>query len=120
MYVITDGKRVEIVAPQLLRNRALGLCGNMNGEEVADLTTPKRCIMQPKLAAMSYMLNKNGNEPMFAQCPKAAQTDLAAYQREEQICTKEEIVKTPIIRIFDQTHKRTLGFKQQMNKLGGT
>ena len=120
MHVITDGKRVEIVAPQLLKNRALGLCGNMNGEEVADLTTPNRCIMQPKLVAFSYMLNKNGNEPMFAQCPKAAQTDLAAYQREEQICTKEEIVKTPIIRIFDQTQKRTLGFKQQMNKLGGT
>ena len=120
MHVITDGKRVEIVAPQLLRNRALGLCGNMNGEEVADLTTPKRCIMQPKLAAFSYMLNKNGNEPMFAQCPKTAQPDHAAYQREDQMCTKEEIVKTPIIRIFDQIQKKTLGFRQQMNKLGGT
>merc|ERR1712060_1002822 len=84
MHVITDGKRVEIVAPQLLRNRALGLCGNMNGEEVADLTTPKRCIMQPKLAAMSYMLNKNGNEPIFA-----------------------------------QIQKKTLGFRQHMNKFGG-
>merc|ERR1719370_1695550 len=68
---------------------------------------------------MSYMLNKNGNEPMFAQCPKAAQPDHAAYQREEEICTKEEIVKTPIIRIFDQIQKKTLGFRQQMNKLGG-
>ena len=119
MHVITDGKRVEIIAPQLLKNKALGLCGNMNGEEVADLTTPKRCIMPPKLAAVSYMLNKNGNEPMFAQCPKAAQPDLAAYQREDQICTKEEIVKTPIIRVFDQIQKKALGFKQQTNKLGG-
>ena len=120
MHVFTDGERVEIVAPQLLKSRALGLCGNMNGEEVADLTTPKRCIMQPKLAAVSYMLNKNGNEPAFARCPKAAQQDLAAYQREDQICAKEEIVKTPILAIFEQVQKRTHELEERTNKLGGT
>ena len=120
MHVITDGKRIEIVAPQLLKNRALGLCGNMNGEEVADLPTPKKCIMQPKLAAVSYMLNQNGNEPTFAQCPKAAQQDLVAYQREDQICTKEEIVKTPILAIFEQVQRRTHEFEVQTNKFGST
>merc|ERR1712212_1185642 len=31
---------------------------------------------------------------------------------------KEEIVKTPIVSIFDQIQKKTLGFRQQMNQLG--
>ena len=112
MHVITDGKRVEVIAPQVLKNRAIGLCGNMNGEEIADLTTPKRCIMQPKLVAFSYILNKNGNEPKFASCPKAVQHDLAAFQREDQRCVKEEVVKTPILDIFERVKGQTI-------KLGG-
>merc|ERR1719334_2213968 len=123
MHVITDGERVEIVAPQLLKSRALGLCGNMNGEEVADLTTPKKCIMPPKLAAVSYILNKNGNDSIFAHCPKSSnwfdQPDYAAYQLEDQKCTKEEIVKTQVLAIFEQVQKRTHELEERTNKLGG-
>merc|ERR1712198_512420 len=79
-------------------------------EEIADLSTPKRCIMQPKLVAISYMLNRNGYDAKFAQCHNIQQQDLAAYQREDQKCAKEEIVKTPILAIFERTqHKRLQG-----------
>merc|ERR1719481_1082688 len=99
---------VEVIAPQLLKNRAIGLCGDMNGEEIADLSTPKRCIMQPKLVAISYMLNRNGDDAKFAQCHNIEPQDLAAYQREDQKCAKEEIVKTPILAIFERVRRMTV------------
>merc|ERR1719430_1418675 len=108
MHVMTDGKSVEVIAPQLLKNRAIGLCGDMNGEEIADLSTPKRCIMQPKLVAISYMLNRNGYDAKFAQCHNIEPQDLAAYQREDQKCAKEEVVKTPILAIFERVQRMTL------------
>ena len=123
MHVMTDGKSVEVIAPQLLKNRAIGLCGDMNGEEIADLSTPKRCIMQPKLVAISYMLNRNGYDAKFAQCHNIQQQDLAAYQREDQKCAKEEIVKTPILAIFERVQRMTLPLvamhkvEKQMNKV---
>merc|ERR1712198_593589 len=91
-------------------------------EEIADLSTPKRCIMQPKLVAISYMLNRNGYDAKFAQCHNIEQQDLAAYQREDQKCAKEEIVKTPILAIFERVQRMTLPLvamhkvEKQMNK----
>merc|ERR1712126_498066 len=32
LKVLSDGSRIEIVAPQLLKSRTVGLCGDMNGE----------------------------------------------------------------------------------------
>merc|ERR1711962_446056 len=37
--VLSNGVLVEVVAPQLLKSRAVGLCGDMNGERSADLKT---------------------------------------------------------------------------------
>merc|ERR1711962_1949741 len=114
--VMTDGKSVEVVAPQILNNRAAGLCGDMNGEEVADLKTPLKCVMKPKLVALSYMLNK-------ANCHSIPQQDLAEFQREEQQCIKETFVKTPIMTIFERVKRMTLPListhkvEKQMNKI---
>merc|ERR1719430_2964019 len=119
MHVMTDGKSVEVIAPQLLKNRAIGLCGDMNGEEIADLSTPKRCIMQPKLVAISYMLNRNGDDAKFAQCHNIEPQDLAAYQREDQKCAKEEILKTPVLAIFERIQRMTLGQEGGGGGLGG-
>merc|ERR1719167_1863025 len=66
--------------------------------------------MQPKLVAISYMLNRNGYDAKFAQCHNIGQQHFAAYQREDQKCAKEEIVKTPILTIFERAqHKRLQG-----------
>merc|ERR1711972_745382 len=59
LKVLSDGSRIEIVAPQLLKSRTVGLCGDMNGEITADLKTPGMCVMRPRLAAITYMLNKS-------------------------------------------------------------
>jgi len=40
------GAAVELqLEPKFLRNRACGICGDMNGETYQDLTGPKRCLM---------------------------------------------------------------------------
>ena len=105
MHVLTDGKSIEVIAPQVLKNRAAGLCGDLNGEEMADLTSPRKCIMQPKLVAISYMLNKNGSDPHFAQCNSLPPQDLQQFKQEERECTKEVIVPTPILSIWERSQR---------------
>merc|ERR1711972_17248 len=50
LKVLSNGSRIEVVAPQLLKSRTVGLCGDMNGEVSADLKTPGMCVMRPSLA----------------------------------------------------------------------
>ena len=79
--------------------------------------------MQPKLVALSYMLNRNGYDAKFAQCHNVPQQDIAEYEREDQICMKEETVKTPILAVFEraQSMVRPLAtmhkVEKQMNKV---
>merc|ERR1719402_1285697 len=82
---------------------AVGLCGNLNGEEVADIPSPQQCIMKPKLAAMSYMLNKNGNAYPSAGVP---QSDRAEFLAQIHQCARERVVPTPIVPVFERV--RTL------------
>merc|ERR1712055_772402 len=63
LKVLSNGSMVEVVAPQLLKSRTVGLCGDMNGERSADLKTPGMCVLRPRLAALSFMLNKSGAKP---------------------------------------------------------
>merc|ERR1719436_859141 len=100
LHVITDGKSIEVVAPQLLKNKAVGLCGDLNGEEVADLPSPQKCIMTPKLAAYSYMLNRDGSSA--PRCSGIPQEDSAEFTKELQECIKEQIIPTPIVPLFER------------------
>merc|ERR1711970_1401418 len=44
--VICDGERLMVRTNELVfRNRATGLCGDLNGEETADLKTGRECIL---------------------------------------------------------------------------
>ena len=103
LHVITDGKSIEIIAPLLLKGRALGLCGDLNGEQVADLPSPRDCIMTPRLAAMSYMLNKDGKSSNASPlaCNGIPQQDLQEYKREEQECVKQRYIPTQITPFLD-------------------
>jgi thioredoxin 1 len=100
LHVLTDGKSIEVVAPQLLKNRAAGLCGDLNGEKVADLPSPQKCIMKPEFAAYSYMLNKeSSSQPRCAGIPRQ---HLSEYRREIQECVKDEIIPTPLVPLFER------------------
>merc|ERR1719436_1307547 len=58
--------------------------------------------MKPKLAAMSYMLNKEGRSSSSSgpRCSGIPSADLPEYRREEQTYFKEGIIRTPIVPIF--------------------
>ena len=106
LRVITNGENIEVVSSPLLRNRAAGLCGDLNGEVVADIPSPRKCIMAPRLAAMSYMLNKEGRQgSAFPKCAGIPTNAQAEYKRQEQTCMKETIVPTSIVPIFEQTRR---------------
>jgi len=101
--VITDGKRIEVVASQLVRGRAVGLCGDMNGEKVADVTSPRQCVMSPKSAAMSYMLRSKSAHAAPTSCERNIPAqDLLNFQREEQQCVKDKVVPTLIVPLFEK------------------
>merc|ERR1712029_247355 len=105
LKVLSDGSRIEVVAPQLLKSRTVGLCGDMNGEVSADLKTPGMCVMRPRLAAITYMLNKSGSESGFERCsglsglPSGLKQE---FQRESNQCSRETIIPTPVSKLYER------------------
>nr|ALO75636.1 vitellogenin 1 [Tigriopus kingsejongensis] len=90
LEVFYDGKMVEIVAPQILHNRACGLCGDLNLENTADLKTPQQCLMKnTRFNAYSYMLMRNGCEGIPSQ-------DREEYNRELSHCSYPKNLPTPL------------------------
>merc|ERR1712179_652171 len=99
LKVVTDGKRVEVIPPQFLHRRTVGLCGNLDGERFACVKSPGQCVMRPTLAAMSYMLNENGKCSVQSVFPG----QFAEYQKELNHCHKDQDVPTPITPIFENS-----------------
>merc|ERR1712112_335446 len=94
--VLSNGVMVEVVAPQLLKSRAVGLCGDMNGERSADLKTPGQCVMRPHLAAVSYLINKSGSASGFERCSGIPSTLKTEFQTESAKCARETVIPTPV------------------------
>ena len=95
LKVISNGSMIEIVAPQILKNSALGLCGDMNGEFTADLTTPRMCVMRPRLAALSFMLPSGSCSGIPAPLKKE-------FEHESKICARQTIVPTPVDKLYER------------------
>merc|ERR1712180_556280 len=77
-----------------LRNLACGLCGDMNDEKTADLKSAGKCAMsQPKLAALSYMVEDSQCEGIPAQLKPV-------YQKEASECKKVEVVPAKVLDLF--------------------
>merc|ERR1712111_341001 len=101
LQVLSNGIMIEIVAPQLLKSRTVGLCGDMDGEKSADLRTPRMCIMPPHLAALSFIVNKSGSAPGFERCSGIPSALKPEFLREDTKCTREVIVPTPISKLYE-------------------
>merc|ERR1719300_1630888 len=105
LKVLSDGSRIEVVAPMLLKSRSVGLCGDMNGERSADLKTPGMCVMRPRLAAITYMLNKSGSQSGFEHCsglsglPSGLKQE---FMRKSQKCSRETIIPTPVSKLYER------------------
>merc|ERR1712219_105798 len=101
LMVLSNRSVVEVVAPQLLKSRAVGLCGDMNGELTADLKTPGMCILRPRLAALSFMLNKSGAKAGFERCSGLPATLKEEFVRESTKCPREVMIPTPVTKLYE-------------------
>merc|ERR1712111_296983 len=96
LWVLFDGKRIEISPSQMLKGRTCGLCGDLDHENTADLKTPRKCLMsKPRLAAFSYMIA----EPSCQGIPSQLRPQ---YERELNQCVKETIIPTPLERLVEK------------------
>ena len=93
--VLADGERLKVKTHHLIfRNKATGLCGDLNGEESSDLKTGRQCILsEAKLTGYSFML-KDGK------CRGVPQKEESLIREEERRCVKEEIEPTKVYEFF--------------------
>lgn len=94
--VYADGERIEVMTfKHLLKNKACGLCGDLNGEETADLKSPRQCVMsKPMLGAYTYVIEGDNKVPPMYQ---------EQYRKESMDeCVKKEDVFTKVSHIFRQ------------------
>merc|ERR1712111_267920 len=101
LQVLSNGIMIEVVAPQLLKSRTVGLCGDMNGEKSADLKTPRMCVMPPHLAALSFILNNSGSAPGFERCTGIPAALKPEFLRLSTECPREVIIPTPISKLYE-------------------
>merc|ERR1712133_33772 len=101
MAVLADHEAVEVKTFQwALRNLACGLCGDMNDEKTADLKSAGKCVMsQPKLAALSYMVEDGQCEGIPAQLKPV-------YQKEASECKKVEVVPAKVLDLFQHMQRQ--------------
>jgi hypothetical protein len=98
LAVYTDGKSVEVQTYQhLLRNKACGLCGDLNDEKVGDVKSPGSCIMSsPALAAQTYMITDET-------CQAASPEDQEKIREETELqCLKKQTFPTQVSQIYSQ------------------
>ena len=56
--VFFDGKRVKLEGSNLLKNKLCGLCGDNNNNKIADVPSPRKCLLsKPKLELASYRVS---------------------------------------------------------------
>merc|ERR1711951_81968 len=102
LEVLSNGVMIEVVAPQLLKSRTVGLCGDMNGEKSVDHKTPGMCVMRPQLAALSFILNKSGSTPGFEHCAGIPSSLKPEFEQEVTKCSHEVIVPTPVSKLYER------------------
>jgi hypothetical protein len=71
--ILGDGKHLQVQMSNMFRGRTCGLCGDMNGEKVAEFKDPKGCVRKSiENFAMSYVFgscqNRNPTNYEAEQC----------------------------------------------------
>merc|ERR1712228_1060344 len=94
--IVADGERLEVKSyPILFRDRVTGLCGDLNGEWIADLKTPKECIIPvPKLTALTFMLEDG-------KCRGIPQQEKPELRKFEQRCIKKKEIPSRVSKVFE-------------------
>merc|ERR1711862_469831 len=96
---------------------AVGLCGDMNGERSADLKTPPMCVLRPRLAALSFMLNKSGAQAGFERCSGLPAALKEEFVRESTKCPREVIIPTPVSKLHGHISALNIPMKPGMKHI---
>merc|ERR1719277_633542 len=60
--VLFDGKRAKLEGSNLLKNKLCGLCGDNNNNKLADVPSPRKCLLStPELELASYRVSLPSN-----------------------------------------------------------
>lgn len=60
LFIKVQGSHVELTAPQYLRGRTCGICGDFNQEVAGEFKTPQRCaVSEGELMAASFKLSSS-------------------------------------------------------------
>ena len=95
--VYVDQESIEVKTYQhILRNRACGLCGDLNDESTADVKSAHACVMSsPKLSAFTYMIQDSSCQGV----PAHYQQQLS---QETEKCVKKVTVPTQVTKLYTQ------------------
>lgn len=121
--VFYDGQRVQILGAPHVFARTCGLCGDMNGENTADVLSPKTCLLsEPRFNAYTYMMKQRSSQNSQS-CRGIPSEDRAQFEREEQRCVQKREIITPLKELtrnfVHQTQPKTLKHVviKQLNKV---
>jgi len=111
--VLADGERLMVSTNELVfRNRATGLCGDLNGEETSDVKTGRQCVLsETELTGLRFMLEDG-------KCSGIPQEKKTQIQREEERCVKEEVEPTIVTGIISPKRSTPTERKHLMEKKG--
>jgi len=95
--VYVDKESIEVKTYQhILRNRACGLCGDLNDEKTADVKSAQECVMSsPKLAAFTYMIQDSSCQGIPTQYKEQ-------LTKETEKCVKKETYPTKVTQVYTQ------------------
>merc|ERR1711970_859865 len=99
--VLADGEILKVKTNHVVfRNKATGLCGNLDGETTSDLQTGERCILsEPSLTGYSYMIEDG-------KCKGIPEEVKTTIKREEQRCVREKVEPTKVFEYFGKQERR--------------
>ena len=95
--VYVDKDSIEVKTYQhILRNRACGLCGDLNDESTADVKSAQECVMSsPKLSAFTYMIQDSSCQGV----PSQYQQQLT---KETEQCVRKVTYPTQVTKVYSQ------------------
>jgi len=93
--VLADGERMKVKTNHLVfRNKATGLCGDLNGEKSSDLKTGRQCVLsESRLTGFRFMLEDG-------KCHGVPQKEESQITKEEGRCVREEMKPTMVSEYF--------------------
>jgi hypothetical protein len=94
--IVYNGFKVQVEASYLQKNRLCGLCGDLNGQQQADLRGPRECIYsEPEVFAASYRVQIQGE-----QCQELSNHIQQKLQSEKKQCVKYREIPTKVMNAF--------------------